>query len=300
MVMVLVCQNFKNLSMRPLTTLKHLDLLQLTPHEAEVFLLLQKEPLSTPLTLSRKCTIPRASIYVALETLRKRGLAHHMRVDKKSLWSLASEKEIADTLYETKKVILGFVDGKDEIGGVTDGVVTVHRGKEAVKKAVMGMITHRKNERFLCYTSFSDILDKGWLTIFTPDEINKWNRIVKKNAIISELVAPERWIEKHFEAMGTSWAKDYEGRASSSVTLPEKYFKHSGQIFAFKDVMYLLALNDAMIIEIRHSDIQKMILAMYTFMKERGEVVDVNKRLRELMEKSKGDGDEVTPYSSRF
>jgi hypothetical protein len=87
--------------------------------------------------------------------------------------------------------------------------------------------------------------------------------------------------------MGDTWAKDYEGRSSSAVYISEKYFKHSGQIFAFKDVMYLLALNDKMIIEIRHSDIQKMILAMYTFMKERGETVDVNQRLRELMNKNK-------------
>ena len=77
----------------------------------------------------------------------------------------------------------------------------------------------------------------------------------------------------------------YEGRASFAVYLDKKYFQHSGQIFAFKDVMYLLALNDKMSIEIRHSDIQKMILAMCTFMKERGEVIDVNKSLRELMEK---------------
>ena len=86
--------------------------------------------------------------------------------------------------------------------------------------------------------------------------------------------------------MGETWAKDYEGRASSAVCLDKKYFEHSGQIFAFKDVMYLLALNDKMIIEVRHSDIQKMILAMFTFMKERGETVDVNKRLRELIERA--------------
>lgn len=83
--------------------------------------------------------------------------------------------------------------------------------------------------------------------------------------------------------MGETWAKDYEGRTSSAVYLDKKYFQHSGQIFAFKDVMYLLALNDKIVIEIRHSDIQKMILAMYSFIKERGEMVDVNQRLRDLM-----------------
>jgi hypothetical protein len=205
--------------------------------------------------------------------LKKRGLAHHAVVNKKNKWKRANAKELGDVLYDTKKAVLGFVDGKEEVSGATDGVVTIHRGKAAVKKVVFGMISNRKHERFLCYTAFSDLIDKGWLTIFTPEEINEFNRIVKKNGIISELVAPEHWIEDHYNAMGDTWAKDYEGRASSAVYLSKRYFDHSAQIFAFKDAMYLLALNDKMIIEIRHSDIQKMILAMYGFMKERGDAV---------------------------
>ena len=86
--------------------------------------------------------------------------------------------------------------------------------------------------------------------------------------------------------MGEEWGRDLEGRTSSAVYLDKKYFEHNGQIFAFKDVMYLMALNDKMVIEIRHSDIQKMILAMCTFMKERGEKVDINRTLRVLIEKA--------------
>ncbi len=50
-------------------------------------------------------------------------------------------------------------------------------------------------------------------------------------------------------------------------------------------MLYLLALNDELVIEIRHSDIQKMLLSMFAFIKEHGETVDANKLLRELMEK---------------
>ncbi len=262
-------------------------LLDLSAKEAKVFLSLRQGSESV-LDIAMDTKVSRPSVYDILQKLKKRGLVQSQILNGKKSWSLASEKDLADALYETKKAILGFVDGKDEASGVTDGVVTVHRGKGAVKKAITEMIMHRKNERFLGYTPFSDVLDKGWLTIFAPDEINEFNRIIKKNEIISELVAPQEWIEKHYKAMGDTWAKDYEGRSSSAVYLPEKYFQHSGQIFAFKDVMYLLALNDKMIIEIRHSDIQKMILAMYSFMKECGEMVDVNKRLRELMDKNNG------------
>ena len=226
-------------------------------------------------------------MYDIFKKLKKRGLIEsHIKGGKKS-WGMVSERELASTLYETKKVLLKFSDGSEELHGVSDSVITVHRGKEAVKKVIFGMIKSRKNERFLGYTAFSDLLEKGWLSIFTSEEINEWNRIVKRNGIISELVAPHGWIDEHYVAMGDMWAKDYEGRTASSVYLDKKYFQHSGQIFAFSDVLYLLALNDQMVIEIRHSDIQKMILGMYEFMKESGKPVDVNRRLRELMAQSK-------------
>ena len=85
--------------------------------------------------------------------------------------------------------------------------------------------------------------------------------------------------------MGKEWAVDYEGRTASTVYVEKKYFDHGAQLFGFKDALYLLALGDQLIIEIRHSAIQKMILSMYAFMKDRGEKIDANRLLRELMER---------------
>lgn len=283
--MYLLCENPHNLSMKPLTILKSLDLLQLTSHEAEVFLLLQKEPLSTPLTLSRKCAIPRASIYVALETLRKRGLAHHRRVNKKSLWSIASKNELADTLYETKKAILGFVDGKEEVRGVTDGFVTIHRGDEAVKKELIAMYTERDKRvsGYLGALNYSE----NWAELFKDTEIRKVNDAIKKRGMIIDAVLPDKYTEDRFKKFGVEWAKSYEGRTASTVYAPKKYFQNAGELYFFKNTMYLLALRDKMIIEIKHSDIQKMILDIFGFMKDHGERVDINRELRELIEKSK-------------
>ena len=261
---------------------EQLKILDLSVKEERVLLALQARS-NTVQDIATHAKVTRPSVYDILKKLKKRGLVTSSILHGKKSWHMVSEKELTDTLYTLKKKLLGFADGKEELTSATDGVVTVHRGSKAVKKVIFDMIRHRKNERFLGYTAFSDVLMKGWMNVFTEDEIHEFNRIVKKNGIISELVAPENWIEDHYKAMGKVWAKDYEGRTSSAVYLDKKYFQHSGQIFAFKDVMYLVALNDKMVIEIRHSDIQKMILGMYAFIKERGEMVDVNKRLRELM-----------------
>lgn len=239
-------------------------LLDLSNKEAKVFISL-REGEKTVQEIALDTKVSRPSVYDILKKLKARGLVTSQILNKKKTWSIESERSLAENLYNTKKAILNFADGAEEADAneITDGLVVIHRGDVAVKKVIMNMIHNRKNERFLAYTPISDILDKGWLTIFTEDEINQFNRLIKKNGIISELIAPEGWVEKHYAAMGDSWARDYEGRASSAVYLPERYFHHTGQIFAFKDAMYLLALNDKMVIEIRHSDIQRMILAMY-------------------------------------
>lgn len=263
-------------------------LLNLSNKEAKVFVVL-RDGEKTVQEIATNAKVSRPSVYDILKKLKARGLVTSHIVSKRKTWLIESEKSLAETLYNTKKAILNFADGVEESNSsdMTDSVVVIHRGDAAIKKIIFTMIENRKDERFLAYTAFSDVLDKGWLAIFTPEEINTFNKIIKKNRVISELIAPEHWIEKHYELMGESWARDYEGRASSSVYLPERYFQHSGQIFAFKDAMYLLALKDKIIIEIRHSDIQKMILAMYAFIKEQGETVDVNRRLRELMSENK-------------
>ena len=260
-----------------------LRILDLSTKEKKVLLALQGGH-TTPLTIAKATKVTRPAVYDIFKKLKKRGLIESHIKDGKKSWGMESEKELADTLYEAKKVLLKFSDGSEELHGVSDSVVTVHRGKEALKKVIFAMIKDRKNERFLGLSDFSpELLDEGWLTVLTAEDIHEFNRIVKKNAIIAELIAPYGWIDEHYKAMGDSWAKDYEGRAASSVYLDKKYFQHSGQIFAFSDALFLLALKDQLIIEIRHSDIQKMILGMYAFMKESGKPVDVNRRLRELM-----------------
>ncbi len=260
-----------------------LKILDLSVKEEKVLLALQAGQ-DTPLEIMRHTKVSRPAVYDICKKLKKRGLVESRINGGKKSWKMVSDKELADTLYETKKVLLKFSDGSEEMHGVSDSVITVHRGKVAVKKVIMEMIKGRKNERFLGLSDFSpSLLDEGWLTVLSTDDIHEFNRMVKRNSIIAELVAPSHWIEEHYKAMGNAWAKEYEGRTASSVYIDKKYFQHSGQIFAFNDTLYLLALKDQLVIEVRHSDIQKMILGMYEFIKENGKPVDVNRRLRELM-----------------
>lgn len=264
------------------TTLQaQLKLLGLSNKEEKVLLAL-KDGFSTPLRIMEATNVSRPAVYDIFKKLKKRGLVESRITHGKKHWHMVNDRELADTLYETKKVLLGLHDGSQEVSGVSDGVVVVHTGKDAVKKVLFDMFRNHKTERLSSFTGISPL--EGWLKSMTVDDINETNRIIKKNGLITELIGPSNLIEDAFKASGVEWAKDYEGRTASTVYVDKKYFNHAGQIFAFKDSLYLLALNDQMIIEIRHSDIQKMILSMYAFMKDKGEMIDANRVLRELME----------------
>lgn len=256
-------------------------MLGLSPKEEKVLLALQSGE-KTVLDIAKTAKVSRPSVYDILLKLKKRGLVSSKILHGKKSWHIASEKELADTLYALKKKLLAFSDGKEEVGGVTDGVVVVYRGDKAVKEKIYNMFEAHKDERFLTYSGFADAAE-GWYQMFSPDEVNETNRVIKKNKIIAEAVFPYGWAEDNFKLFGTEWAKDYEGRTASTVYIDKRYFEHGGQMFAFKDSLYLLALKDKLIIEIRHSDIQKMILAMFGYMKDNGKPIDVNRNLRALI-----------------
>lgn len=53
----------------------------------------------------------------------------------------------------------------------------------------------------------------------------------------------------------------------------------------FKDSLYLMAMNEALVIEIRNSELQKMIKQMFSFIEEYAEKVDVNSRVQEIIKR---------------
>lgn len=260
-----------------------MKVLGLSLKEEKVLFALQNSH-HTVLDISRFIKVSRPSVYDILKKLKQRGLVTSRINGGKKIWHVEHEKEVVDNLYELKKNLLNLSDGREEVSSVTDGVVTIHRGNDAVRKEIYEMFNKHKHERFLGYSGTLDYA-KNWGSVFSQEEISTLNTTIKNNAIIVEAVLPSGWVEDNFALFGREWAKNYEGRSASTAYIPKKYFQNGGEMLAFKDVLYLLALKDKMIIEIRHSDIQKMILSMYTFMKDYGETIDANRVLRQLMEK---------------
>lgn len=257
-----------------------LRLLGLSKKEEKVLVELQKSS-STPLLLARATKVSRTAVYAILLNLKKRGLVQSRITNGKKHWSLAPEREIEETLYDAKRALLAIPEGRQESFGLSDSSVVVHRGEEAVKAVFSDLLTQEKRERF--YALAGEGASTSWNRIFSIQETNRFNRALKNNNIIAEMILEDGWLEREAARFGEGWATEFEGRTSRANVIDTEYFAHGAQIFIFKQSMYLMALGEELVIEIRNSEIQKMILSFFKFMQDNSRLVDANELLRSII-----------------
>lgn len=237
---------------------------------------------NTPLLLSRATRVSRPAVYAILKNLKKRGLAQSRITNGRKHWQLCTPQEIEETLYETKRALLRIPKGREELHGLSDSTVIVHRGRDAIRHLMFGLFADKKRERF--YWGFQgDNSSKAWNEIFTVTETSRINRYIKNNGIITEAILPQGYFEDQTRKLGVEWAQNFEGRTARINILEQKYFKHGGQCWIFKDSLYLFALGEEIVIEVKNSEIQRMILSAFEFMQENSAVLDANELLRKLV-----------------
>ena len=285
---------------KQINNIKNLNVLGLSDYEAHVFTFLQniknktnsKESLdyASPLVIARHTQIPRASVYFTLGSLEKRGLVKNSKVNSKSVWHIESIENISNTIAAVKNILTGhsvdrkeldILDTEKSLTNLVSNVV-IHQGLEAVRSIIYKIIREHKDENFYGYTGVNGVIS-AWDKIFSRAEVNELNRIIKDNKIICVGVFPKDFASDAFKEYGKGWAMDYEGRTAATNYVDKKYFANTGQMFAFRDAMYLMSLKDKLVIEIRHNDIQKMILSMYQYMRDTSDSVDINEELRILL-----------------
>jgi hypothetical protein len=236
---------------------------------------------NTPLSISRYTKISRPTIYDTFERFKERGLIQTNIKNSRKYWSLVKNEELIVKLYNTRKQLLNIPEGTEEAHGLKDATVVIHKGKPAIQKIIFDIIENHKEERL--YAIQGNESASGWDKVIGAEKLNKFNRLIKENTIITEGVLPFGWFEKQLEFFGKKWAIDFEGRATMAHEIDEKYFQNAGQVWVFRKSLYLIAMQEEIIIEVRNSEIQKLILSMFRFIQDHSQKFDLNARLRELL-----------------
>jgi hypothetical protein len=263
---------------------KQLKLLGLSPKEVRVLDAL-REGKSTPVAISSHTKVSRPAIYEILDRLHARGLVKSNICQGKKYWSQANERNIEQELYKTKKQLLALAGGVEEVFGVSDSTIFVHRGGEAIQKVLDTLVKEHSSQRIYMLSGESTKMIESWDKYYGQDKINEFNRLVKKQKLISELVLTQNWFESQIKRFGKKWATDLEGRTAVAHKIDYRYLDSASQIFIFKDSIYFISMNEALIVEVRNSEIQKLVLSMFLFIQDNAKKFDFNEELRQLLQK---------------
>lgn len=251
-----------------------------------------KSGMDTPVKIAAETDISRPAIYAILGHFKKRGFAAtHIRNGRKH-WSLAPEREIEEVLYDAKRALLNIPEGSEELYGRSDASVIIHRGAEAIRTVLIDLLAAHKTERFYAITGTR--ATAFWDQLFSPRETNHFNRTLKKNDIIAETILQEGWLEHEARKLGPAWALDFEGRTTRVNVIDPEYFAHGSQIFIFKQSIYLMALGEELVIEIRNSEIQRMLLMFFKFIQDNSQLIDANELLRKVIAEAESKEESAT------
>jgi len=258
-------------------------MLDLSKKERKVLDVLKREK-STPLEIARTTKVTRPSVYVILDKLKKRGLVTTKIEQGKKYWLLEDPRNIEEALYATKKFLLNISEATEEVHGRSESNIVLYKKRSDLQKLIVDITKEAKNSHLYGFQGSNQEI--GWSKIFSKENTNKINRLVKENKVIVEGVMPADWFVEHIQQWGKEWAEDFSGRMTISHEIDKKYFKHGAQLFATRKAVYLLSFNESLAIEIRNSEIQKMVLSMFDYMQSHAKKIDPNEILRRLVEES--------------
>ncbi len=262
---------------------EHIKLLGLSRKEIAVLDALRAGS-STPLAISKDTGVSRPAVYEILTRLKNRGIAKKTVKNGKAFWILAKRRDLDGEIYEMKRQLFSINEGIEEIHGASDSTVIVHRGGTAIRALLLSIFRDHKEQKL--YGIQGDVVAIGWNKVFGIEGTNEINGWIKKNRIIVEGIIPHGWLERQVKLLGKKWADDFMGRAAITHEIDGSYFNHGGQVFIFKNSLYLIAMNEEIIIEVRNSEIQKLILSLFRFMQDNSKKIDVNDILRNCAEKT--------------
>lgn len=256
------------------------NLLQFSAKEIEILHFIKSCQYSTPLSLSKQCKIPRPTIYVTLGKLKARGLVTKRKFKKRKVWVISDTDKIRKNFENISKLIFDADTNYEKINVGNNTNILIHRGRRNILNIFSKLVEQHNGHRL--FGVYGDFSGDAWNEKYSVNEINKINQKIKNNRLITEIVSSKEWFARQAEMFGESWVENFSGRATQTHIIDGKYLKNEGQIFIFKDQIYLVSMREEVFVEVRNKEISKLIISLLKFVEDNSNLVDTNKLLHNL------------------
>lgn len=257
-----------------------LQILGLSPRAAAVLLQI-KAGRSTPVQIAKHINLSRPAIYAILRNLETQGLVTETYDGNTRVWNIAHISQINSLFEAAKEGLLGSSTEK-AVKYTDSGIqVNVYRGKETIGELMKEIFASHRGQK--CIGIQGANVYPGWKDLLGVEFVNELNKVIKKNKMINQAIVPIGHFDEVVKVMGVEWARHFEGRPYRANEIDSKYFEHKGEMFFFKDSVYLVSMGENLVIEIKHSHIHKMLYGLIEYVQENSKVIDGNERLRKII-----------------
>ncbi len=257
-----------------------LRMLQLTNNEVGILDLFNSDGNETPVSLSKKSSVPRPTIYLTLEKLEQRGLIYSTKIGKRKVWKKAGHEVLGDNLANLRKELLGETS-YEKLNLTEDTDITIYRGEETIMRLLLSLIDRHRGSRLMGIQG--NRAGDAWENTFSLKNINEVNKRIKEKGMITEIITSKDWFKRQIEIFGKSWAENFGGRAAQVHFIESKYLDYDSQIFIFEDQVILVSMAEELFIEVKNRKISRLLIALIRYIEDHSPSVDVNKLLHELI-----------------
>lgn len=216
----------------------------------------------TPLSLSTKTSIPRPTVYIALDRLEKRGLVAIVKKGKKLYWNKAHDLFQQFENDKPMRSIRIYTKPKD----ITELFESFARNPEHRLKALLG-----------------NKVGKPWREAIGEAPIVSANRSLKRNKIVTEVISSIECYRDHVEFFGEDWVESYTGRPFKVSLFDPSYFDHAAQIFLHGPKTLIVNMERKFAVEIHDAQIAKMMDSTFKLIQDQTVPTNIEEKLREML-----------------
>ena len=175
--------------------------------------------------------------------------------------------------------ILRTMDDNSPVETTNSQQIQTYTTKEAIgdflEKSVLA-----DGERLKCLNG--DNILSGWLKNVGIDSIVKFNKHMRDNDIISDVVSSKGSLKNQINEWGDEWIDSISSKPTEYHLIDKKYADHGAQIFLKNNKVFLLDLSKPIVIEIKNEEMTKMFKSFFEIIKDNTKNVGISELLRNM------------------
>jgi len=236
--------------------------------------------------ISKKSKVPRMTTYLALDSLKQRGLVLYTKKGKRRLWKKEADKDIASKLLKVSRLVSDNFD-KQHIHHNKNTGFTIYRGLNSLFEIFERISNGNKNQRLLGIQPTKSMLNV----------VNKlsWKKLQPiQDAILKNKIIVEGLVREDYYPTLLSTAKNNKereviinsliGRLTDMMFVSNEYLNADTELMMFGDVAFLVNWKSEVGIEIKNEDMLDFMKECFYLARGYGKKIDQNSYLRKLKE----------------